>query len=677
MNPQREPAEPDTGIRLHLLLCVGADFDCAYIPHLCRHYAPAVDSWNVLLHSNELGQIGEHVIEDAERSFESSLFNLSSDTALHTRVWRGEFGSFSKVDRLNDMIRERVPPGEWVIYVDADEFVESPDSLKPLLAQCTADGQTVVYGSMVDRFARDKEPYPILDEDDLFEKFPYREEYTKTSLKAWTHKPCLMKHEGAPLLLNCHDYSGQSWSDYRRSGRPVLTVWHFKWVESTREKLKYRLASFRRQGLGWWEETTIGLKDIYRDESADAWRPCRVGTVHERNGNELIIRLGSRGGVRLNPTAALIWERCDGTRTEANIVVELFEMFDAPEDTLRRDVRAVLNGLIDAGALYAEHELRLGPRPEAGQAQRIQLGLVSETSKAFLNQVKLCLFSLRRNGGALSSLPVTLITNAEPLSEREAGFFEEHFSPIEFRTSPRLGAIPHTSKLNVFYSIDPSEYDVLMFLDCDTVVRQPLDRIADPILNEGAQFVCRRGGKTDRNRFVDFNALVHEFCGPGRKDKILYDGLEEWPMFNSGVFLATSEAVCKIRRLSVDFTYRIFNQWQRSNALEQLPEAVRRQSEVKQVVRESWPIEQGALALACIRSEVRVQYLEEIYNSWGGELDFRILHCFKSLYDFNRNTMFSSESDQWIEEYFASGIPGKIFLASMVREYKRAFHPNE
>ncbi len=287
--------------------------------------------------------------------------------------------------------------------------------------------------------------------------------------------------------------------------------------------------------------------------------------------------------------------------------------------------------------------------------------------------MKLCLFSLRKNGGALRSLPVTLITNGEPLSERESEFLREHFSPIEFRTSPKLGAIPHTSKLNVFYSIDPSTYDVLLFMDCDTVVRQPLDQIADPIVKEGAQFVCRRGGETDRNRFVDFNALVKTFCRGGRGNKILFDGQNEWPMFNSGVFLATSEAVRKIRRSSVEFTYRLFNEWQRNNALERLPEDIKKQIEIKQVVRASWPIEQGALALACINAGVKVRYLDETYNTWGGEADFHVLHCFKSLYQFDRRSMYSADSEEWIAEYLGSEIPGKIFLASTIREYKQAF----
>lgn len=312
---------------------------------------------------------------------------------------------------------------------------------------------------------------------------------------------------------------------------------------------------------------------------------------------------------------------------------------------------------------------------------RIRLGLVSETRAGFLNQVKLCLFSLRENGGALSDIPVTLITNSEPLGAREEGFLNEHFSPIEFRTSPRLGAIPHTSKLNVFYSIEPSTYDVLIFMDCDTVVRRPLDKIADQIRYEGAQFVCRRGGEKDRNRFLNFDGLVSRFCGRGLNNKILFEGAEEWPMFNSGVFLATPDAVLRIRKNAVEFTYRLFNEWQRTNTLRSLPPSVQRALKLlyrpdhplRQNVLESWPIEQGALALACIKSGINVRYLDESYNNWGGDQDLHILHCFKSVYQFNRRAMFSDDSHRWIEEYLESEIPGKTFLATIVREYKHVF----
>lgn len=321
---------------------------------------------------------------------------------------------------------------------------------------------------------------------------------------------------------------------------------------------------------------------------------------------------------------------------------------------------------------------------------RVQLGIVSETTEKFLNQVKLCLFSLRKNGGALKNVPVTLITNSESLNAEEQEFFQEHFSPIEFKTSPRLGAIPHTSKLNVLYAIEPSSYDVLIYMDCDTVVSKPLDGLIDPIQNEGAEFVCRRGGLTDRNRFIHFDRLVAKFCGPRCSRKISFEGTEEWPMFNSGVFLATPEAVLKIRKDTVEFTYRLFNKWQRTDARENLLPCIKLAGKflyryralghlyrlkilTRQDVMDSWPLEQGALALACIKSGIEVHYLDEIYNSWGGTDDFRILHCFKSLYKFDRHAMFSGDSEPWIKDYLDSDIPGKIFLAKLVREYKQTY----
>jgi hypothetical protein len=188
-----------------------------------------------------------------------------------------------------------------------------------------------------------------------------------------------------------------------------------------------------------------------------------------------------------------------------------------------------------------------------------------------------------------------------------------------------------------------------MFMDCDTVVQKPLDHITDLLEKEGAQFICRRGGTTDRNRFVDFDALVDRFCGQGRTNRVLFEGSREWPMFNSGVFLGTSEAVSKIRKDSVEFTYKLFNQWQRVNAIQRLPPFIKDLIHFKQEILEGWPIEQGALALACIKSGVEVRYLDGSYNSWGGEEDFHILHCFKSLYKFDRSKVFAEDSEEWIE----------------------------
>jgi len=310
---------------------------------------------------------------------------------------------------------------------------------------------------------------------------------------------------------------------------------------------------------------------------------------------------------------------------------------------------------------------------------RVRLGLVSETTEAFLNQVNLCLYSLRKNAGALRDVPVTLITNNEPIPDKEKNFLENHFSPIEFKTFPRLGATPHTSKLNVFYGIEPSTYDVLIYMDCDTVVSKSLDRIIDPIKNERAQFVCRRGGETDRNQFLDFDALVRAVCREKSENKVLFEGSEEWPMFNTGVFLATSEAVRKIRANSIQFTYWLFTHWQRRHTIEKLPliNILYRLKVLKsrKKTSDTWSMEQGAIALACIKSGVKVRYLDEVFNTWGPTENFRILHCVKSAYTFDRKNMYSKNSSDWLKEYLVSDLPGKVFLAKIVLEYIQKFRP--
>ncbi len=304
---------------------------------------------------------------------------------------------------------------------------------------------------------------------------------------------------------------------------------------------------------------------------------------------------------------------------------------------------------------------------------RIKLALVSETSEQYLNQVKLCLYSLRKNGGSLSQVLVTLITNSNSLCRRQKAIFTKHFSPIEFKTAPRLGAILHTSKLNIFYSVDPSSYDILIYLDCDTVIRKPLDHIVDPIINGEAEFLCRRGGKSDRDRFVDFDALVKNICGPKSKQKISFEEKQEWPMFNTGVFVATSKAVRQIRGDSVEFTYALYDQWLRRDAFEGLP-GIKYLFHFgllpsRKEVLQNWPIEQGAIALACIKAGLPIAYLDEVYNSWGN-IDFRILHCFKSAYKFDRAKMYSKEAEKWITKYSNSKLAGKIFLSDIVPELR-------
>lgn len=62
------------------------------------------------------------------------------------------------------------------------------------------------------------------------------------------------------------------------------------------------------------------------------------------DGSMILFHKASRQLMTLNPTAALVWEHCDGEHTEASIAAELGELFpDA--NSVTDDVRSILREL--------------------------------------------------------------------------------------------------------------------------------------------------------------------------------------------------------------------------------------------------------------------------------------------------------------------------------------------
>ena len=71
------------------------------------------------------------------------------------------------------------------------------------------------------------------------------------------------------------------------------------------------------------------------------------------DGSMLVFHTARQGVLTLNPTAALIWECCDGEHDEAAIVAEVREVFpDAPDPA--RDVRELLLRLHEGDMLAGE-----------------------------------------------------------------------------------------------------------------------------------------------------------------------------------------------------------------------------------------------------------------------------------------------------------------------------------
>lgn len=58
----------------------------------------------------------------------------------------------------------------------------------------------------------------------------------------------------------------------------------------------------------------------------------------------------------LNEVGTWLWERCDGTRSVADLIDELIDEFDVDEDTAKADVTGFVRALVDRGVLEARDE---------------------------------------------------------------------------------------------------------------------------------------------------------------------------------------------------------------------------------------------------------------------------------------------------------------------------------
>lgn len=274
----------------------------------------------------------------------------------------------------------------------------------------------------------------------------------------------------------------------------------------------------------------------------------------------------------------------------------------------------------------------------------IRIAYVGEATPRFVNELKLALYSLRKNGGSFAQLPVTVVINQTELPAEDHSFLLQHFQPLEIKVFPKLAAPPQACKFNAFYAADPNEYETLLFLDCDTVILGALDDLDRPIREDGKDFLAARMGhigRTSMGGADKMDALVARFGGDNPQ-RMEHQGKAEWTFFNSGVFLATSDAVRSIRSRAVACNNELAEHAHEMKGFE----AARGYGSEEQLTRRIWCNEQIALSLAVIESGLRTAYLPLRFNSGLVGKDRRlptIFHCFRGLWHFDRSRMFEDD----------------------------------
>jgi len=76
----------------------------------------------------------------------------------------------------------------------------------------------------------------------------------------------------------------------------------------------------------------------------------------EKFDNEILLyAVSSTKGIYLNETAYLVWEMCSQDNSIEEIIVLLEEAYPGQNDTIRMDVLAAVESLVENGALTVEN----------------------------------------------------------------------------------------------------------------------------------------------------------------------------------------------------------------------------------------------------------------------------------------------------------------------------------
>jgi hypothetical protein len=317
----------------------------------------------------------------------------------------------------------------------------------------------------------------------------------------------------------------------------------------------------------------------------------------------------------------------------------------------------------------------------------VHISIVGEPDRAFASMMKLLLYSLRANGGALSDAPVTVATNGASLPEADRKELAQ-FDPVTVRVMPRQHGGAFTNKFNALYA--PQEgYDVLVYLDCDTVIFDALDDMVAGMNPDVAQFRGRKIGYPGAQSAGAVEPLLCEYTLP---EGLTLDDVADdrfplgYPLFNGGVMVMTRPAVLQVRRDASTIAHELFAQraaTSKSTLFEMLKEAARRVRHrffpnADQSTYDYWVTEQLGVAFSILRNRIEYDLLAPRFN-WvqphtldDGELP-ALFHYMSGRHEaVDREQLFTGG---WIDQYRSGESPTRRAFASMAQEYASVGDP--
>jgi hypothetical protein len=306
---------------------------------------------------------------------------------------------------------------------------------------------------------------------------------------------------------------------------------------------------------------------------------------------------------------------------------------------------------------------------------------VAEVNVAFINMLKLLLFSFRKNAGVYKDAPFTVVVNATQLPEVERRSLQENFH-VSIRPMPRLGNNgTFVNKFNAFYAVDEDSYDIMVFLDCDTVIVGSLAGIAEGLTVDKAGFKALPSGAIGISRYrrliEHYATLPREEIEIHRNDAVFPT---RYPLFNDGVLAMTKSTVLAVREDAILICNALSEYRTRSVsgvARYYYNRVLEKTHLPLQCMWGShypiWCSDQFGLTLSVLKHRITYECLDPVYN-WNGQRIMEtnqvplVLHYMKGLYEIPRERLFEGE---WIKRYAQSNVLEERILAQTVTHYCR------
>lgn len=325
---------------------------------------------------------------------------------------------------------------------------------------------------------------------------------------------------------------------------------------------------------------------------------------------------------------------------------------------------------------------------------KVHFVAVGENTVRYLNELRLLLFSFRKNAHPYQDSPFTIVVNGSSPPRHIVQEIEERYS-ANVRVMPRISFTnPPTNKFNAFYAIEDA-YDALVLMDSDTVVLRPIDGIVAGLETGQAGF---RGPVTSNFLVWDTRALIEKYTDMTYEEltqlygsKLKYftprtkkpaGGFMRAPFtyFVDAVIAASRETVETIRgdvvRISHDLS--MYGREPRSYGRFVVNRLLTKYLKSPH----AWGIHYQrvysnclGLSLALLKHRISVDILDDTYNQFfrvePKEGSARILHYTTRAYPLPREELLTRK---WVEAYStATHRPEAPQLAALIEDYIRTY----